>query len=365
MPVSITGTITGPEEARPARRSVTIGDVARQAGVTKTTVSRALNDRPDVHPNTRARISEIAERLGYVPSATARVLRTGRSYSLGLAWPSFNWSGILQIMGGISEALDQLGYRLMVFPLGRGEEAERDLVFQVMPSVQMDGLILIVPPSMLRHVGELNKHGVPVVLIDDRIEHRDHDFPSVGTTNVQGAFDATQHLLRLGRRRIAIITVPMDVGQNRLAGYRRALEEAGVPYREELVVPGAFLPETGRTATARLVASRVPFDAIFSSNDDMAFGALSALHTAGLLVPDDVAVVGFDDVKPSSYTVPGLTTVRQPLHEMGRAAARTVVAAVEGRPIEPHIEIPTTLVVRESCGVGLAGRPAGSGGLPE
>jgi LacI family transcriptional regulator len=335
-----------------SRRRVTIDDIARHAGVTKTTVSRALNDRPDVNPETRDRIAEIAERLGYVPSFTAKVLRTGRSHSLGLAWPSFTWPGILEILRGVSDVLDELGYQVTLFPLTRGEEAERDLVYRAMPSLQMDGLILILPPGMLRYVGELAGRGVPVVLIDDRVEHRDRDFPSVGTTNERGAADATRHLLELGRRRIAIVTGPMDqdVGRNRLRGYRQALEEAGVPYRPELVVEGTFEPDSGRAAVASLLSSGLSFDALFASNDEMALGALRALHAAGVRVPDDVALVGFDDVTAGSFTIPALTTVHQPLYEMGSAAARTVVAAAEGRDIERHIEIPTRLVVRESCG---------------
>lgn len=336
------------------RRRVTIDDIARHAGVTKTTVSRALNDRPDVNPETRDRIAEIAERLGYVPSATAKVLRTGRSHSMGMALPSFTWPGILEILRGVSDALDGLGYQVTLFPLTRGEEAERDLVFRVMPSLPMDGLILILPPGMLRYVGELASRGVPVVLIDDRVEHRDRDFPSVGTTNVTGAQAATRHLLQLGRRRIAIITGPdeQDVSKNRLAGYQAALEEAGVPFRQELVVRGNFEPPSGRVAAESLLASREPFDAIFASNDQMALGALRALNAAGVCVPQDVALVGFDDDLAGRFTMPALTTVHQPLYEMGSAAARTVVAAAEGQPIERHIEIPARLVVRESCGAG-------------
>lgn len=320
--------------------------------MTKTTVSRALNDRPDVNAATRERIARIASSLGYVASATAKVLRTGRSQSLGLAWPSFTWPGILSILRGVSDVLDELGYQVMLFPLTRGEEAERDLVFQVMPSVPMDGLILILPPGMLRYVAELAHRGVPVVLIDDRIEHRDRDFPSVGTTNVEGARQATDHLLGLGRRRIAMITGPMeqDVGRNRLCGYQRALEAAGVPYCEELVVHGNFEPASGRTAVQSLLDSGARFDALFASNDQMALAALRALHAAGVRVPDDVALVGFDDTEAAGFTIPALTTVHQPLYQMGAAAARTVVAAAEGREIERHIEIPTWLVVRESCG---------------
>jgi LacI family transcriptional regulator len=351
-----TGYGTGPDgvrrEGRAIRRRVTIDDIARHAGVTKTTVSRALNDRPDVNAETRERIAGIAERLGYVPSATAKVLRTGRSHSLGLAWPSFTWPGILNILRGVSDVLDELGYQVMLFPLTRGEAAERDLVFRVMPSLPMDGLILILPPGMLRYVGELANRGMPVVLIDDRIEHRDRDFPSVGTTNVQGARDATDHLLRLGRRRIAMITGPMqqDVGRNRLLGYRQALDDAGVPFRPELVVPGNFEPDSARAGVAALLEAGVRFDALFSANDQMALAALRALHAAGVRVPDDVALVGFDDMDAACFSIPALTTVHQPLYQMGAAAARTVVAAAEGREIERHIEVPTRLVVRESCG---------------
>ncbi len=337
---------------------MTIDDIARHAGVTKTTVSRALNDRPDVNSETRDRIAEIAERLGYVASATAKVLRTGRSHSMGLALPSFTWQGILEILRGVSDVLDTLGYQIMLFPLARGEEAERDLVFRVMPSMPMDGLILILPPGMLRYVGELAGRGVPVVLIDDRVEHRDRDFPSVGTTNVAGAMAVVRHLLSLGRRRIAIVTGPgqQDVTKNRLLGYRMALDEAGVPHPEELVVAGNFEPASGGAAVESLLASGREFDALFASNDQMALGALRALHMAGVRVPDDVALVGFDDDLAGRFTIPALTTVHQPLYEMGSAAARTVIAAAEGEPIERHIEIPARLVIRESCGA--TSRPA-------
>jgi len=336
------------------RRRVTIDDIARHAGVTKTTVSRALNDRPDVNPETRDRISEIAERLGYVPSATAKVLRTGRSHTMGMALPSFTWPGILDILRGVSDVLDGLGYQVTLFPLTRGEEAERDLVFRVMPSLPMDGLILILPPGMLRYVGELASRGAPVVLIDDRVEHRDRDFPSVGTTNVAGAQVVTRHLLQLGRRRVAMVTGPIDqdVSKHRLRGYRLALEEAGLPYDEELVRTGTFESPSGRAAVESLLAAGTPFDALFASNDQMALGALRALHGAGVRVPDDVALAGFDDEAAGRFTIPALTTVHQPLYEMGSAAARTVVAAAEGQGIERHIEIPTRLVVRESCGAG-------------
>jgi len=254
--------------------------------------------------------------LGYVPSAAAKVLRTGRSHSISLALPFFTWPGILNILSGVCDVLDQAGYRVMLLPLTRGDEAERDLVFRVMPSMPMDGLILILPPGMLRYVGELANRGVPVVLIDDRVEHRDRDFTSVGTTNVQGAaFDATQHLLRLGRRRIAMVTGPMDqeVSRNRIRGYRRALEEADVPYRDELVISGTGSPASGRNGVATLHGSDVAFDALFCSNDQTAFGALRALHAAGVRMPDDVALVGFDDVDAACFTIPSLTTVHQPL----------------------------------------------------
>jgi LacI family transcriptional regulator len=271
---------------------------------------------------------------------------------MGMALPSFTWPGILEMLRGVSDVLDGLGYQVTLFPLTRGEEAERDLVFRVMPSLPMDGLIMILPPGMLRYVGELASRGVPVVLIDDRVEHRDRDFPSVGTTNVTGAQAVTRHLLALGRRRIAIVKGPddQDVSKNRLHGYRLALEEAGVPFREELVVGGNFEPPSGRAAVETLLASGHEFDAVFASNDQMALGALRGLHAAGVCVPQDVALAGFDDDLAGRFTIPALTTVHQPLYEMGSAAARTVVAAAEGQPIERHIEIPARLVVRESCG---------------
>lgn len=219
---------------------------------------------------------------------------------------------------------------------------------QVVPAGAVDGLALVIPPGMLDYIGRLAKRGVPVVVIDDRGHHP--EFPTVGTTNVEGGRTATQHLVDLGRRRIAMLNGPLDYGCNRerLEGYRSALQQAGIRFDPRLVANGDFAEGGGASAMATLLESAPRLDAVFAANDLMAFGAIRALRNAGRRVPDDVAVVGFDDLPASALTHPPLTTVRQPLYEMGRTAAAMVISAVRGEAIQGRVELPTSLVVRGS-----------------
>ena len=342
--------------AKTNNRRPTINDIARRVGLSKASVSRALNGKADVDPETRKRVFKLATQMGYVPSASARALSNGRSNTLGLLVPSLTWPWILEVLRGVAEEIEQSGYSLMLYTTAGGEDSERAFMSQVVPAGTVDGLALVIPPGMLDYIGQLAKRGLPVVVIDDRGHHP--EFPTVATTNVEGGRAATQHLIDVGRRKIAMLNGPSDYGCNRdrLEGYRSALQKAGLRFETRRVANGDFAEAGGAAAMKSLLAADPEIDAVFAANDLMAFGAMHALRDAHRRVPEDVAVVGFDDLPAAALTHPRLTTVHQPLYEMGRTAARMLMAAVRGEPVARRIEVPTTLTVRASAGEGKAAR---------
>jgi LacI family transcriptional regulator len=341
-----------------ANKRPTINDIAKRVGLSKASVSRALNGKEDVDPQTRKRVLELATQMGYVPSASARALSNGRSNCLGLLVPTLTWPWILEVLRGVAEEIERSGYSLILYTTTDGEDSERAFMSQVVPAGAVDGLALVIPYGMLEYIERLAKGGLPVVVVDDRGHYP--DLPTVATTNIEGGRSATRHLIEQGRRRIAMLNGPHDFGCNRdrLEGYKSTLEEAGLEVDLRRIVDSDFKEEGGAAAMATLLAADPRLDAVFAANDVMAFGAMRTLRKMGRRVPDDVAVVGFDDIPASAMTHPPLTTVRQPLYEMGRAAAVMVMAAVRGESIAKRVELPTTLVVRDSSrGAPSAARP--------
>ena len=338
------------EASRTPDKRPTINDIARRVGLSKASVSRALNGKQDVDPETRKRVLKVATQLGYVASASARALSNGRSNCLGLLVPTLTWPWILEVLRGVAEEIERSGYSLILYTTSGGEDSEREFMSQVVPAGAVDGLALVIPLGMLEYIERLAKGGLPIVVVDDRGHYP--DLPTVATTNIEGGRSATRHLIEHGRQRIAMLNGPHDFGCNRdrLEGYKSALQDAGLRFDPQLVVDSDFKESGGASAMTELLAADPRLDAVFVANDVMAFGAMRALRNAGRRVPDDVAVVGFDDIPASAMTHPPLTTVRQPLYEMGRTAASMVMAAVRGESIAKRIELPTSLVVRDSSG---------------
>ncbi len=338
------------EPSRTPDRRPTINDIAKRVGLSKASVSRALNGKQDVDPETRKRVLKVAAQVGYVPSASARALSNGRSNCLGLLVPTLTWPWILEVLRGVAEEIERSGYSLILYTTSGGEDSEREFMAQVVPAGAVDGLALVIPLGMLEYIERLAKGGLPIVVVDDRGHYP--DLPTVATTNIEGGRSATLHLVERGRRRIAMLNGPRDFGCNRdrLEGYKSALQKAGLQFDPKLVVDSDFKESGGASAMATLLAADPKLDAVFVANDVMAFGAMRALRNNGRRVPDDVAVVGFDDIPASAMTHPPLSTVRQPLYEMGRTAASMVMAAVRGESITKRIELPTSLVIRESSG---------------
>ncbi len=326
---------------------ITIADVAARAGVSKTTVSRVLNGKGELDAATAARVRRVIDELGYVPSARAVGLARGRTQLVGMLVPSLVWPWMGDVLQGAVDVVESEGYGLLLFTCNRGDESMRQFETQV-SAKSFDGLLVIEPEGTIDYIAALHDRGLPVVLIDDR--GHQPGFPSVATTNRVGGA-AAAHLIALGRYRPVVITGDHLFGctQERLAGFAEEYAGAGRPLDPALVLEGDFTFDNGRTAVKRLLDGGTRFDAVFAHNDLSAAGAMQALRESGLRVPDDVAVVGFDDIPLAAHTDPPLTTIRQPLRQMGEAAARMLLSHFDGvtLPAGPHT-IPTTLVVRGS-----------------
>ena len=328
---------------------ITIADVAARAKVSKTTVSRVLNGKGELDESTAARVRKVIEELGYVPSSRAVGLARGRTRVVGMLVPSLTWPWIGEVLQGAVDVLETERYGLLLFTCNRGDESMRQFGAQV-SAKSFDGLLVIEPEGTLDYISTLHTSGLPVVLIDDR-DHQHGEIPSVATTNRSGAAEAARHLLSLGRHRPLVITGPERFGctMQRLDGFLSVFAEGGHPVTADRVVIGDFTVGCGLAIVAGALAAGVAFDAIFAHNDLSATGAMQAVHDAGLRVPQDVAVVGFDDIPMAAHTQPPLTTVHQPLREMGEAAARTLLGTLEGAPPPDRLTvIPATFTARAS-----------------
>ncbi|TRV78456.1 LacI family transcriptional regulator [Streptomyces sp. 130] len=321
---------------------VTIADVAREAGVSKTTVSRVINTKGEVDGSTAARVREVIAQLGYVPSSGAVGLARGSSRTVGMLVPSLTWPWMGELLQGVVDTVEAADYGLLLFTCNRGAESVERFTSQVSARA-FDGLVVVEPENTLEHLTELHRGGLPIVLIDDRGHHP--EFPSVVTTNHEGGASAARHLRDAGRTRPVVITGPPHFGcvRDRTAGFVSVLPT-------DLVVPGDFTERSGRLAVEELLASGTEFDSVFAHNDITAAGVLRALRAAGKTVPGDIAIVGFDDIPMAEHTEPPLTTVRQPTRQMGETAARMLLSHLGGTPApETPVVLPTTLVVRHSA----------------
>ncbi|MFB6872552.1 LacI family DNA-binding transcriptional regulator [Streptomyces sp. NPDC056323] len=321
---------------------VTIADVARVAGVSKTTVSRVVNAKGEVDGSTAARVREVIAQLGYVPSSGAVGLARGSSRTVGMLVPSLTWPWMGEVLQGVVDTVEAADYGLLLFTCNRGAESVRRFTGQVSARA-FDGLLVVEPENTLDHLTALHRGGLPIVLIDDRGHHP--EFPSVVTTNREGGASAARHLLAAGRTRPLVVTGPRHFGcvRDRLDGFRAVLPT-------DLVAHGDFTERSGRLAVEQLLSSGATFDSVFAHNDISAAGALRALRAAGRTVPDDIAVVGFDDIPMAEHTEPPLTTVRQPTRRMGETAARLLLSHLGGTPVpDAPVVLPTELVVRHSA----------------
>jgi len=326
-------------------RKVTLGMVAERSGVSPSTVSRILNGTAVVSEAKRESIERAIAELGFVPNPVARGLAGGRTLSVGVVTQAIDSPFYGIALRGIEDELDKAGYSAL-FVSGHWNADEEARCIQTLRSRRVDGIIVLtgrLSDTALRNCAK----SVPVVVTGRALKAP--GLVSLYFDNVAGARMATEHLIQLGHRRIAFITgdPAHPDAVEREQGYRAALQAAGIAFQPGLVAPGQFHEESGRLAMEHLLQARQRFTGVFAANDQMAFGAALALHQRGLRVPDDMSLVGFDDLAASVYALPPLSTVHQPGYELGRLAATAMLQLLAGE--KPKIDVPAPrFIARES-----------------
>lgn len=329
---------------------VRIEDVARAAGVSMKTVSRVLNNEPNVAAETRRRVEEAARALQYRPHPSARSLAGQRSFLVALLYAKPSGNYLMDVQTGVLEACQEQGYHLMLAPVDLDDPEAIDRAVDALAQARVDGVVLTPPltdhAALLARLAALGKPFASIspcdregrigVFLDERAAAR----------------DLTAHLIGLGHRRIAHILGRLSHGavEWRLAGYRDALQAAGLPYRPELVVQGNFDYESGVEGAQALLAREPRPTAIFAANDDMAAGAIHAIADGGGSVPGEVSVCGFDDIPIARHIHPPLTTVRQPIEAMGRIAARELFKRLRDPGQGAMVAVGYELMIRRSTG---------------
>jgi LacI family transcriptional regulator len=332
--------------ARSERRP-TIADVAERARVSAATVSRVLNGLDGVNEELALRVREAAAELGYRPDEIARSLRTQRSMTWAVIITDIQNSFYTSVVRGIEDVGRSRGYSVMLCNTDESLEKESEYL-AVVAAARVAGVVISPASWDESDIGTLVDRGTPVVAIDRRISHQEVD--TVLVDNADGARKATEHLVSIGRRRIACITGSLHTttGRERLLGYRQSLEAHGM-YDESLVRESDFKEEGGHASAMDLMDLETPPDAMFVANNLMTLGALEAIKARGLRVPDDVALVGFDDEPWAEFTQPSLTVVAQPTYELGRQAADLLLARIDGETSAAReVILRTELRVRES-----------------
>ncbi|MBE3576322.1 MAG: LacI family DNA-binding transcriptional regulator [Limnochordales bacterium] len=330
---------------------VTIKDIARELGVAHSTVSRAIHDDPRISRETKQRVLEAVARLGYRPNAAARGLVSRRMQAVGLVIPGVADMFYGRIVDGVDRAAYEAGFGLSLYLTHGERRRELDALAQVSER-RVDGLIVMARRIPKKVLLDLARQDIPLVLLEPQVLGLGID--SVRVDNRDGAYKAVRYLLDLGHRRIGFIAGPKGQreSQERWQGYRQALAEAGLSYQPELVQPGDYTEAGGASAVQRwlqLPPARRP-TAIFASNDRSAIGAVTALQAAGVPVPQEISVMGYDDITAAAYSRPAITTMRQPIEEMGATAARLLIDRLVKRREFGYQEVllKAELVVRES-----------------
>jgi LacI family transcriptional regulator len=331
---------------RKPKRTVTIQDVAKTAGVSVSTVSRVLNGKVDVASETQDRILSVIDDLGYTTNLAARSMRSQKKNLVGLIMPDIAYPFAIEVMKGVNRAIAESEFDLLVYTTGdvrkSGRAYHEQKYVSLLTNSISDGVIIVAPVA-----GEF-KIDAPIVSIDPLASNP--NYPAVHATNYQGAIDAMNYLIGLGHKRIGFISgrAELESSNRRLKGYRDALEKANILIDESLVASGDYTTETGVTGTRKLLALDHPPTAIFASNDQMAMGVFQVADELGIRIPDDLSVIGFDNITESKYM--GLTTVDQFISEMGYVATQMLIKLINGVPLEDQTyRMQTRLVIRTSC----------------
>jgi LacI family transcriptional regulator len=328
------------------KRAVTIQDVAKAADVSVSTVSRVLNTKVDVASDTQDRILKVIEELGYTSNLAARSMRSRKKNLIGLVVPDIGFPYAIEIMKGINRAIAESSFDLLVYTTGGiqkdGTQTREQHYVSLLNNSLTDGMI-IVASSVAEFITD-----APIIAVDPHIVNP--HYPSVQGTNYHGALSVMEYLLGLGHRRIGFINGRPEIGSagRRLKGYQDALLNAGVELEDELMVSGDFSTITGYKRALQLLSLDVPPTAIFAANDQSAIGVYQAAEEMGIQIPDDLSVVGFDNISEAKYL--GLTTVDQFLADMGYVAIQMLIKLINNQTLDEQIhKMPTKLVERSSC----------------
>jgi LacI family transcriptional regulator len=354
--ISITGSITGPITLMHRTGRATIKEVASAAGVSTQTVSRVINNRPDVSPETRKRVQGIIEQLDYQPSALARSLIRQRSYTLGIVTAGLNYIGPSRRLSGITSAAERAGYSLLLKELSRFDANNTAPIFQTLLSRHVDGIIWAVP-EVGENLNWINRPSldlnIPMVYITMKSREK---VCVVSINNYLGGQLVMTHLREQGYQRIGHISGPLDwwEARERKAAWKDSLEEANLEPKEEAWVEGNWSSASGSRAIEKLFKQYPEMDAVFVANDQMALGVLQYACRIGVRVPDDLGVAGFDDLPESEFFWPPLTSVQQDQFNVGEVAVEEIIKIIESgwdehEPVRPKtIMLAPTLVVRQS-----------------
>ncbi|NCC50944.1 MAG: LacI family transcriptional regulator [Spartobacteria bacterium] len=323
----------------------TLEDVGRKCGVSRSTVSRVINKSPLVNPETQEKVLKTIEEMGYAPNFIARSLTTNRTETIAVTLPDIAGGVFPEILAGMDEVASRRGYHILVVFVG-GARPDRQTVEELVTHRRVDA-VLTVATIADDQIEKLIKFDVPLIRVAQSAAHE--GVASVSFDNRGGARDAVNLLIRRGCANLLHITGPLGNydALERQAGFREALQEAGLSVESTREYPGTFMRESGAEAVQSALANGVKFDGIFAANDEMAIGAMEVLCEKGMKIPDDVCVIGFDDIDTAHFI--GLSTVRVPMREIGRKAAQAAFRAIDHRddPLE-SVELPTSVVERTS-----------------
>ena len=352
---SETDAMTGFETARKG----TLKDIARIAGVDVSTVSRAVNNSPLISAEIKERVLAIAERLNYIPNSLGRGLVSQRNETLGIILPKIDFLQgpfFSKVLSGIEQVSVENGYNILIAS-AMSKTRDKHFPFNLTRARRIDGMLVINEYQVIRDLAALKEENFPLVFVNRKIN--DPEIHCVSSDNAQGGRLAAAHLIGLGHRRIGVVTGKFNLASTheRLEGHKGALEQHGIPFNEELVREGLFELgiESGQRCGEALLALSDRPTAIFAFSDELAIGVMQAARARGLRIPEDLAIVGYDNMEYSAHLSPRLTTIAQSPHTIGSAACRMLVDILNGRQAEENkILIPVKLVIRDSCGSGIS-----------
>ena len=340
-------------------KRITISDVSRHAGVSIATVSRVLNDTLPVSEETAAKVRAAIEELKFVPNSSARILAGGKTHILGLIIPEIAALSLLPLLAGIEAAARSMGYGLLIYA-GGTEPVPGEKIRHVLNENNTDGLIVYVKSLDNEELRRLNRIGYPLVLLH-HTPPKDLSIPYITFRNKQASQELIDHLIEVhGYRRIAWLRGPdgHEDSDHREQGYLKSLREHDIPLNPDLIGFGGFNYRDARKTVEGWLGNHVEIDAIFAGADEAAFGAISAIRDAGLRAPEDIAVVGFDDIDLGRHLFPPLTTIHADFEEAGKQAVLQLINLITTGKASTKVIIPTKLVIRQSCNCPVLNQPA-------